>query len=48
MRFYDLVEIGSMGLGQGNVTNWELYMIVNDPGLLSKTTFYLNGVPYVP
>lgn len=34
---------GSMGIGQANVTNWELFRILGDPALLSKTTFCLGG-----
>ena len=38
------VERGGRGIGKGTVTNWELYHIVNNPELMHKTTFYLNGV----
>jgi hypothetical protein len=27
----------------GNITNWELHTIVNNPNALSRTTFYKNG-----
>jgi RHS repeat-associated protein len=42
----DVVRWGGEGIGQGNVTNWEVYQIVSDPDRLSKTTFYLNGAPF--
>lgn len=31
-------------LGDGNITNWELFTILKNPSLLGKTTFY-GGVP---
>jgi len=31
-------------LGEGNITNWELFNILKNPSLLGKTTFY-GGVP---
>ena len=46
--FDDLVKYGSRGIGQGNVTNWELFQMVSDPALRAKTKFYLDGAPYTP
>jgi RHS repeat-associated protein len=39
----DLERIGSEGIGQGNVTNWELYQILRNPEFLKKTIFYYGG-----
>lgn len=36
-----VAEVGKLGIGRLNVTNWELHMVVER--YLGKTTFYLNG-----
>ena len=41
----DLSRWGSEGIGQGNVTNWELHQILSNPNFRSKATFYLGGKP---
>ena len=33
------------GVFSGNVTNWEISIILNNPEFRKKTTFYLNGQP---
>lgn len=49
-----IVQKGSKGMlhqpspGVGNVTNWEIWRIHQDPELLSKTIFYLNGKKVMP
>jgi hypothetical protein len=42
----DIVRMGADGIGQGNVTSWELYQVVSNPEFLEKTTFYLDGAIY--
>lgn len=39
-----LVEYGRAGIGEGNVTNWELYKVMSIPDAFQKTVFYLRGV----
>jgi hypothetical protein len=36
-------ELGAQGWGLDNMTNTELYMIINNPEWLEKTVFYLDG-----
>ena len=49
-----IVQKGSKGMlhqpapGVGNITNWEIWRIHQDPELLSKTIFYLNGKKVTP
>lgn len=44
-----VVQKGSRGMsfrppeGGGNITNWEIWRLHQDPDLLGRTTFYLNG-----
>jgi hypothetical protein len=42
----DIVKMGAQGVGEGNMTNWELYKILTNEDFFSKTTFYLNGKVY--
>jgi hypothetical protein len=39
----DVVELGKLGIGHMNVTNWELHMTLKK--FSRKATFYLNGRP---
>lgn len=45
----DIVRKGSKGMdcqpsfGVGNIINWEIWRIHQDPELLEKAVFYLNG-----
>lgn len=42
----EALELGrTLGWGSGNMTNTELYLVVNNPKWFAKTTFYLNGAP---
>ena len=47
----NVVQMGSRGLdfvpleGGGNITNWEVWRLHQDPALLNKTTFYFDGAP---
>lgn len=51
--YFDLTDLdldratrdGSQGFVTKNYTNAELFLIVNTPGWLAKTIFYLNGTP---
>jgi len=49
-----IVEAGARGLsyrpksGGGNITNWEIWRLHQDPELLKKTIFYLNGKAVYP
>ena len=41
----DVLGAGAEGIGQGNVTNWELHQVVSNRAFGSKATFYLGGTP---
>jgi hypothetical protein len=44
-----IIQLGSLGIdyrpptGGGNITNWEIWRIYQEPELLARTRFYLNG-----
>jgi|GEM_PF-6115049 len=44
-----IIELGSRGFdfkppsGGGNITNWEIWRLHQNPELLAKTKFYLDG-----
>ncbi|MCR4408538.1 MAG: hypothetical protein NUW24_16725 [Anaerolineae bacterium] len=45
----EALELGrTLGWGPGNMTNTELYLIVNNPDWFSKTTFYMDKAPLSP
>ena len=49
-----IVDKGSRGMdyvppgGGGNITNWEIWRIHQDPEILARTTFYIDGKPVKP
>ena len=40
----EMVRMGASGIGQGSVTEWELYQVLTRHK--DKTTFYMQGQPY--
>mgnify|MGYP003382140882 CR=1 FL=1 len=42
----DIARLGAQGIGEGNLTNWELYNILANKDFFNKTTFYLDGKVY--
>ena len=41
----EMAQLGTQGIGQGNISNWEYYQIVSNQKFFNKTIFYLDGKP---